>query len=102
MSTRIETNNDEFHIVHARDLHQVGSTDVSTIRIGGVVDGPLGCLVLRLPGVVDRYFALGPNEARELRDALVLRVRDATEDEGGKARDQAINAAISPARFEEV
>jgi hypothetical protein len=47
-----------------------------TISITGIVSGKDGALLLHLPGMVPRYYALQPAEARAMRDALVARVQD--------------------------
>ena len=47
-----------------------------TISITGIVTGSDGALLLRLPGVLTRYFALQPGEAQAMRDALADRVQD--------------------------
>ena len=52
-----------------------------TISITGIVTGNDGALLLHLPGILPRYFALQPREARAMRDALIARVRDEPEEE---------------------
>ena len=58
---------------------QPGQGTRPTISITGIVSGKDGALLLRLPGMVPRYFALQPGEARAMRDALVARVTDDTD-----------------------
>jgi hypothetical protein len=44
-----------------------------SISITGIVSGKDGALFLRLRGMVPRYYALQPGEARAMRDAMVAR-----------------------------
>jgi hypothetical protein len=56
-----------------------------TISITGIMNGKDGALLLHLPGMVPRYYALQPDEARAMRDAMVARhgrPRAAREDGG--------------------
>jgi hypothetical protein len=44
-----------------------------TLSITGIVNGDDGVLLVHLPGMVPRYYALQPGEARAMRDAMVAR-----------------------------
>ena len=46
------------------------------MRITGLVHGDEGALVLVLPGAIEGHYAMRPDEARALRDALARRLSD--------------------------
>lgn len=56
-----------------------------TVSVGGLVSGPEGALLLRLPGMLEKCWALRPDEARALRDALCARVSEDPRQEPGAA-----------------
>jgi hypothetical protein len=47
-----------------------------TLSITGIVNGDDGVLLVHLPGMVPRYYALQPGAARAMRDAMIACVTD--------------------------
>lgn len=84
MGSRFVVDSDGFRWdrVHVLDIERPDQPLRRTIAVTGLVQGDDGALLLHLPGVLDRCFAVDPNEARALRDALVARVGGAREPDG--------------------
>jgi hypothetical protein len=73
----VEENGFRWDRVTALDIEQRSTRSAGrAIDVTGLVCGQDGVLVLHLPGMTARHFAVNPDEARCLRDALIARVID--------------------------